>query len=411
MPEKRVLLKSCGEIDPKDITAYEGKDGFKALKKAREEMSPLDVVEEVKASGLRGRGGAGFPCGMKWELARKGQGGERYLICNADEGEVGTFKDRYIIQNNPFSLIEGMAIAAYAIGVKKAYIYLREEYHYLLEVLQNAVDRSKEQGYLHGLEIEIREGAGSYICGEESALMNSIEGKRGEARFRPPFPPTSGLFEKPTIINNVETLVNVPHIILKGAKWYSRMGTEKSKGTKIFAVSGDVSRPGVYEMEMGCELKELVVDLAGADQIKMIQVGGSTGGIVPSSMLTTLLCYETVLGSGAVVVFDESRDVIDFLYRTMEFLNEESCGKCTPCREGTEVMVEILGRMLKGDGVQEDIQILEDLSNAMMLSSLCGLGQTGAVPVLDTLKYFKNDFETRISQSVFLRSLGARTTG
>jgi NADH-quinone oxidoreductase subunit F len=411
VPEKRILLKYCGEIDPRDLEAYEGKEGFKALRKARERMTPVDVIEEVKASGLLGRGGAGFPCGVKWELASKSQGGERYLICNADEGEIGTFKDRYIIQSNPFSLIEGMAIAAYAIGTSKAYIYLREEYHYLLGILQNAVDRSKEKGYLHGLEIEIREGAGSYICGEESALINSIEGKRGEARFRPPFPPTSGLFEKPTIINNVETLVNVPHILLRGAKWYNKMGTEKSKGTKIFSVSGDVSRPGVYEMEMGCELKELVVDLAGADRIKMVQVGGSTGGIVPSSMLTTPLSYETVLGSGAVVVFDESRDVIDFLYRTMEFLNEESCGKCTPCREGTEVMVEIFGRMLRGEGVQEDIQALKDLSNAMMLSSLCGLGQTAAVPVLDTLKYFRNEYEMRISQSVFLRSLRAKTTG
>jgi len=410
VPEKRILLKYCGEIDPKDITAYEGKGGFRALKRAREEMSPVDVVEEVKASRLLGRGGAGFPCGVKWELVRRSRGGERYLICNADEGEVGTFKDRYIIQNDPFSLIEGIVVAAYAIGAKKAYIYLREEYHYLLGVLQNAVDRSKEKGYLDGLEIEIREGAGSYICGEESALMNSIEGKRGEARFRPPFPATRGLFEKPTIINNVETLVNVPHIVLKGAKWYNEMGTEKSKGTKVFAVSGDVERPGVYEMEMGCDLKELVVDLAGADQIKMVQVGGSTGGIVPSGMLTTPLSYETVLGSGGVVVFDESRDVIDFLYRTMEFLNEESCGLCTPCREGTEVMVEILGRMLKGEGVQEDIQVLEDLSDAMMLSSLCGLGQTAAVPVLDALKYFRNDFEIRISQSVFLRRLMAKTT-
>jgi NADH-quinone oxidoreductase subunit F len=410
VPEKRILLKCCGELDPQDIAAYEGHEGFKALKKAREEMNPVDVIEEVKASELLGRGGAGFPCGVKWELASQSQGTERYLICNADEGEVGTFKDRYIIQNNPFSLIEGMAIAAYAIGTNKAYIYLREEYHYLLGVLQNAVDKTREKGYLDGVEIEIREGAGSYICGEESALMNSIEGKRGEARFRPPFPPTSGLFERPTVINNVETLVNVPHIVLKGAKWYKKMGTERSKGTKIFAVSGDVSKPGVYEMEMGCELKELVVELAGADRIKMVQVGGSTGGIVPYSMLNTSLSYETVLGSGAVLVFDESRDVIDFLYRTMGFLNEESCGKCTPCREGTEVMVEILGRMVKGEGVQEDIQLLEDLSNAMMLSSLCGLGQTAAVPVLDTLKYFRNEYESRISQSIFIRSLMAKTT-
>jgi len=402
--EKRILLKNCGEIDPGQIASYEKKGGFKALGKARD-MSPEEVIEEVKASGLRGRGGAGFPCGVKWELARKAPGKEKVLICNADEGEVGTFKDRYIIQKDPFSLVEGIAIAAYAIGVKKVYVYLRAEYHYLLETLRNAFAQAKEKGYLGGLKIEIREGAGSYICGEESALMNSMEGKRGEARYRPPFPAERGLFEKPTVINNVETLVNLPPIVLKGSKWYSGMGTQESKGTKVFSVSGDVARPGIYEMELGCTLKELVVDLAGAKGIKMVQVGGSTGGIVPYSMLNTPLSYETALGSGAVVVFDESRDVIDFVYRTMEFLNEESCGFCTPCREGTEVMMEILGRLVKGDGVEEDLGALEDLSNAMMASSMCGLGQTAAIPVLDTLKYFRNDYETRISQSVFLRRL------
>ena len=403
MSEKRILLKNCGEIDPGQIASYEKWGGFKALGKARE-MSPEEVIEEVKASGLRGRGGAGFSCGVKWELARKAFGKEKVLICNADEGEVGTFKDRYIIQNDPFSLVEGIAIAAYAIGVKKVYVYLRAEYHYLFETLRNAFAQAKEKGYLDGLKIEIREGAGSYICGEESALMNSMEGKRGEARYRPPFPAERGLFEKPTVINNVETLVNIPPIVLKGSKWYSKLGTEKSKGTKIFSVSGDVARPGIYEMELGCTLKELVVDLAGAKGIKMVQVGGSTGGIVPYSMLNTPLSYETALGSGAVVVFDESRDVIDFVYRTMEFLNEESCGFCTPCREGTEVMMEILGRLVKGDGVEEDLGALEDLSNAMMASSMCGLGQTAAIPVPATLKFFRNDYQTRISQSFFLRS-------
>ncbi|NQU16296.1 MAG: SLBB domain-containing protein [Desulfobacteraceae bacterium] len=320
-----------------NIDTYLEHDGFKALKKAREKMSPEEVIEAVKTSGLRGRGGAGFPCGSKWELAKKSKGAEKFLICNADEGEVGTFKDRYVLQHDPFSVIEGMAIAAYAIGAKKGYIYLRGEYHYLLEGLKKAINQVKEKGFLKDLDIKIEEGAGSYICGEESALMNSIEGKRGEARFRPPFPPTSGLFEKPTIINNVETLMNVPHIILNGAKWYSKLGTGESKGTKLFSVSGDVARPGVYEMELGCSLKELVEDLAGAKEVKMVQIGGSTGGVVPSAMIDTALSYETVLGSGAVTVFDEGRDVIDFVYRTVEFLNEESCGKCTPCREGTEV--------------------------------------------------------------------------
>ena len=405
MSEKRILLKNCEKIAPDNIDTYLKQGGFKALKKAREKMSPKEVIEAIKTSGLRGRGGAGFPCGSKWELAKKSKGAKKFLICNADEGEVGTFKDRYVLQHDPFSVIEGMAIAAYAIGAKKGYIYLRGEYHYLLEGLKKAIAQTKEKGFLKGLDIEIEEGAGSYICGEESALMNSIEGKRGEARFRPPFPPTSGLFEKPTIINNVETLMNVPHIILKGARWYNKLGTGESKGTKLFSVSGDVARPGVYEMELGCSLKELVKDLAGAKEVKMVQIGGSTGGIVPGSMIDTALSYETVLGSGAVTVFDETRDVIDFVYRTVEFLNEESCGKCTPCREGTEVMVEVLGRLARGEGVQTDIRTLEELSETMMLSSMCGLGQGVPIPVLDTLKYFRNDYENRINQSVFLRSL------
>ncbi|MBW2204889.1 MAG: NADH-quinone oxidoreductase subunit F, partial [Deltaproteobacteria bacterium] len=368
MPEKKILTKNCGKIDPGDVSTYEAEGGFKALEKTLR-ISPEEVIAEVKASGLRGRGGAGFPCGAKWELARKSKGDEKFLICNADEGEVGTFKDRYLLQHDPFSLMEGMAIAGYAIGAGKGYIYLRSEYHYLLE---------------------------------ESALMNSIEGKRGESRFRPPFPPESGLFEKPTIINNVETLVNVPHIIQNGSEWYGAMGTDESKGTKLFCVSGDVARPGVYEMELGCDLKELVMDLAGAKEIKMIQVGGSTGGIIPSDMLSTPLAYETILGSGAVMVFDQTRDVVDFMYRTMEFLNEESCGKCTPCREGTEVMVEVLGRLVNGEGVDGDMEVLEELSDTMKLSALCGLGQTAPVPVLDTLKYFRKEYENRISQSVFL---------
>ncbi len=404
MPEKRVLLKNCGVIDPCDVRTYVKRKGFKALEKARG-MPPEEVIEEVKRSGLRGRGGAGFSCGTKWELAKNAKGKEKYLICNADEGEVGTFKDRYIMQHDPFSVIEGMAIAGYAIGAKKAFIYLRGEYHYLLKGLLGAIEQVKEKGYLKDLAIQIQEGAGSYICGEESALMNSIEGKRGESRYRPPFPPSSGLFGKPTIINNVETLMNVPHIVLKGAKWYAKLGTSKSKGTKLFCVSGDVERPGVYELEMGCTLREVVMDLAGAKEVKMVQVGGSTGAMIPGDMLDTQLSYETALGSGAVMVFDASRDVVDLVYRTLEFLHEESCGKCTPCREGTEVMVDILGRLVRGEGVEEDIDALEELSNVMMLSSLCGLGQAAPIPVVDTLKYFRDDYENRISQSLFFRSL------
>ncbi len=404
MPEKRIVLRNCEVIDPRDIAAHLDRDGFKALEKARK-MTPEGVIEEVKSSGLMGRGGAGFPCGVKWELARKAPGDEKFIICNAAEGEVGTFKDRYILEHDPFTLIEGMAIAAYAIGAKMPYIYLRAEYHFLFDVLINALDQAKEKGFLEHLDMQVREGAGSYICGEESALMESMEGKRGEPRFRPPFPQTRGLREEPTIINNVETLMNIPPIILNGAPWFNEMGTKESKGTKVFSVSGDVERPGVYELVMGSHLRELVMDLAGARDVKMVQVGGATGRVIPSAMIETPLSYETVLGSGGITVFDETRDIIDFVYRSMGFLAEESCGKCTPCREGTEVMVEILGRLARGEGVQEDIQVLQDLSNLMMVSSLCGLGQAAPIPVLDTLKYFRNEYENRIKQSVFLRTL------
>ncbi|MGA2109605.1 MAG: NADH-ubiquinone oxidoreductase-F iron-sulfur binding region domain-containing protein [Syntrophorhabdales bacterium] len=399
---KEIVLQYCEVIDPKDIATYLSRGGFQALSKARK-MGPEKVIAEIKASSLRGRGGAGFPCGAKWELARSTSGDEKYLICNADEGEMGTFKDRYIIQHDPFSLLEGIAIAAFAIGAKKAFIYLRGEYHYLLDGLKSAIDQAAKKGLLD-LPVEIREGAGAYVCGEESALMNSIEGRRGEARFRPPFPPTSGLFGKPTVINNVETLMNVPPIIVKGASWFASIGTPKSAGTKVFSVSGDVEKPGVYELIMGSSLADLL-NSAGAKDVKMVQIGGATGGIVPASMVETPLAYETVLGSGAITVFNTTRDVIDFVFRTMEFLNEESCGECTPCREGTEVMIEILGRLARGEGMQEDTGTLEKLSKLMMQSSLCGLGQAAPIPVLDTLKYFRNDYENRIKQSVFLRTL------
>ena len=408
MPELKILLQHCGVIDPGDIRSYIDHGGFSAWRKAASRMSPAAVTAEVKASGLKGRGGAGFPCGIKWELAQKASADEKYLVCNADEGEVGAFKDRYLLQNDPFSLIEGMALAAYAIGARHAYIYLRAEYHHLLPVLQNAVDQAAEKGFLAGLSIQICEGAGAYICGEESALMESIEGKRGDVRFRPPFPPSKGLWGKPTIINNVETLATIRHIIEKGSDWFRQIGTEQSKGTKLFSISGDVADPGVFELVLGSRLKELVVDLAGVDDVKWVQVGGATGGLVPFSMLTTPLAYETVLGSGAVMVFNHTRDVLDFIHRTVSFLAEESCGKCTPCREGTEAMLRIVERLALGDGHAEDIQRLEDLSETMMLSSLCGLGQAAAIPVLDTIRYFRNDVETRIKQAVFLRSIRIR---
>ncbi len=399
MPQERVVLRNCGVIDPERISTYLERDGFKALSKALHEMTPEEVINEVKASGLRGRGGAGFPCGLKWEGARNSPGNEKYVICNADEGEVGTFKDRYILQGDPFTLIEGLAIAGYAIGAKQGYIYLRAEYHYLLDLLRSAVNQARQAGLPDGFNIDIREGAGAYICGEESALMESIEGKRGESRYRPPFPTVAGLWGKPTTINNVETLMNIPLIILNGAGWFSQMGTERSKGTKVFSVSGDVGKPGVYELVMGSPLRELVENLASAKKIKMIQIGGATGRIIPYEMIDTTLAFETILGAGAVTVFDESRDVIDIVYRTMEFLAEESCGKCTPCRQGTEVMVEILERFYRGEGLKGDIPALGKLADTMMLSSLCGLGQAAPFAVTDSLQYFGDAYKERIRGS------------
>jgi len=397
MPENRIVLRNCEIINPGRISTYLARDGFQALSKARN-MKQDQVIEEIKASGLRGRGGAGFPCGLKWELAKNAPGNEKYVICNADEGEVGTFKDRYILENDPFTLIEAIAIAGYAIGARQSYIYLRAEYHYLLESLMKAIDQARKRGFLDGFDIDIREGAGAYVCGEESALMDSIEGKRGEVRYRPPFPPTEGLWGKPTIINNVETLMNIPQIVLNGAEWFSQMGTERSKGTKVFSVSGDVKKPGVYELVLGSQLKELVEDLAMAEKVKMIQIGGATGRIIPYSMIETPLSFETILGAGAITVYNESRDTIDIIYRTLEFLAEESCGKCSPCREGTEALVEIMSRFSRGEGETRDIIVLEQLSQAMMLSSLCGLGQAAPTPVMDSLQYFRDAYENRVRE-------------
>ena len=403
MAEKRIVLGNCGTIDPQDIESYLKAGGFKAYEKARR-MKPRAIVEEVKKSGLTGRGGAGFNCGLKWELAMNAKGRQKFLICNADEGEVGAFKDKYIISHDPFGLIEGMLIAGLAIGARKAYIYLRGEYHPLNSLLVTAIGQAAARGYLKDTDIQVFEGAGAYVCGEESALMNSIEGQRGESRYKPPYPPQRGLWNMPTIINNVETLMNVPHIINRGAAWFSAMGAGRSRGTKVFSVSGDVARPGIYEMEMGSTLKELVVGLAGATDVNAVQIGGATGNIIPGYMIDTPLSHETFLGSGAVMVFNSMRDIIDIVYNDMRFLNEESCGKCTPCREGTEVMLEIFGRLLQGDGRERDINTLKVLARVMADASLCGLGQAAAVPVLDSLRYFYNEYIDRIDQSQFLRS-------
>jgi len=393
MAEKRVVLKNCEIIDPEKIDSYILNDGFTALKKAFD-LKPADVIDEIKRSGLRGRGGAGFPTGLKWDMTSKAAGEEKYVLCNADEGEVGTFKDRYILENDPYTLIEGIAIACYATGAKKAYIYLRAEYNFLFDKLQEAVNQVKDKGFLqaNAIDIEVFEGAGAYICGEESALIESIEGKRGEVRYRPPFPPTEGLWKKPTVIDNVETLMNIPRIIGYGADWFSQMGTERSKGTKVFSVCGDVERPGVYELIMGSTLRELVEGLAGARDIKMVQIGGASGRVVPYENIDTPLSFETVLGAGGVLVFNQSRDVIEMITKNAEFFEEESCGKCFPCREGTKRMHEIMLRFSKGMATSRDLEMLEDLSETMMLTSLCGLGQAAPNSVIDTLKYYRSEY-------------------
>lgn len=398
MLEEKIVLKNCGKINPSDINSYLKVGGFLAIKKVRE-MKSEDIINEIKKSGLRGRGGAGFPTGLKWELCRRATSNEQratsYIICNADEGEPGTFKDRFIIQNDPFSLIEGIIIACRAIDAKKGFIYLREEYHYLYNNLNIAIEQVKNSGFLDDIDIEIIEGAGAYVCGEESALMESIEGKRGDVRFRPPFPPERGLYQLPTIINNVETLMNIPFIILHGAEWFSKFGTEKSKGTKVFSVSGDVKRPGVYELVMGSKLSELL-NLAETEDIKFVQVGGASGKIVPRNLIDTVLSFETILGAGAVIVFNERRDVIDIAERTIDFFQDESCGKCTPCREGTKFLHSVMKKFKNKSAKKSDINILEDISNTMMLTSLCGLGQASPNVVIDTIKYFRSEYEEKI---------------
>ena len=400
MPQKLLVLRNCGLIDPQNVDSYLARGGFEALRRVQSGMTPAQVVDDVKRSGLRGRGGGGFPTGLKWEQAAQSPGEMKYVICNASEGEVGAFKDRHILEKDPFTLIEGIAIAAYAVGANKAYIYLHSEYAHLASLVAHAVAQVKQKGLLDSggrfLEIELRLSTGGYICGEETALMESLEGRRGEPRARPPFPPSQGLLGFPTLINNVETLMNIPWVVANGADRFCEMGTRESKGTKVFSVSGDVERPGVYELEMGSSLREVVEELAFAKDIKMVQVGGASGRIVPADKMDVSLSYETVLGAGPVIVFDRSRDVVDIMCRTMEFFAEESCGKCAPCREGTQAMMETLARIAHGKGVRKDLKALEDLSSAMMLTSSCGLGQSAPFPVLDSLRYFGQEYEAHI---------------
>lgn len=412
--QHRIALRNCGYINPDNIEEYIARDGYQALGKALLEMTPEETLEIVKQSGLRGRGGAGFPTGRKWEFARKAPGEKKYIICNADEGDPGAFMDRSVLEGDPHAIVEGMLIGAYVIGADEGYIYCRAEYPLAIKRLKNAIKQAAGYGLLgddvmgtdFSFNLHIKEGAGAFVCGEETALMASIEGKRGMPRPRPPFPANSGLWGKPTNINNVETWANVPQIVLHGAEWYGSIGTETSKGTKIFALTGKVNNTGLVEAPMGMPLREVIFDIGGGipdgKKFKAVQLGGPSGGCLPESLLDTPVDYESInatgaiMGSGGMVVMDEDTCIVDVAKFFLTFVQAESCGKCPFCRIGTKRMLEILERICNGQGKPEDLDLLEDLAYKVKDGSLCGLGQTAPNPVLTTLKYFRDEYEAHI---------------
>lgn len=405
--EMRIVLRNMGKIDPLKIEDYINAGGYKSLEKVRS-MSQLEVIEEVKKSGLRGRGGAGFNAGMKWNFCYNAQADEKYVICNADEGEPGTYKDRIIMQNDPNSVLEGMAICGYAVGAKKGYIYCRGEYPYVVDQLNAVIAQSKEKGVLGDFDIEVRMGAGAYVCGEESALIESIEGHRGEPRFKPPYPPVEGLWAKPTIVNNVETFANIPVIIEKGAEWYSSIGAQKYPGTKVLSLTGDVENKVVVEVPTNITIREVIYQFGGGikdgKKFKAVQIGGTSGGFIPESLLDTPIDFDSMrnigatLGTGAVFVVDQSRDIVDIATRISKFFEHESCGKCTPCREGSFRSYEILTRINKGKGTYEDIENLIRLGKVMERACLCGEGQAAPAPTLTTLQHFRHEYERKIAE-------------
>ncbi|MCB8816969.1 NADH-quinone oxidoreductase subunit NuoF [Desulfosporosinus shakirovi] len=412
--QHRIILHNCGVIDPKKIEDYTARDGYKGIEKALKEMSPEDVLEEVKKSGLRGRGGAGFPTGLKWGFCRSTPSDKKYIICNADEGDPGAFMDRSVLEGDPHSVIEGMLIGAYAIGADEGYVYCRAEYPLAIKHLGIAIRQAEEAGYLgdnilgsgFNFHLNVFEGAGAFVCGEETALIASIEGKRGMPRVRPPFPAVSGLWGKPTNNNNVETWSNIPHILRNGAEWYGQFGTEKSKGTKIFALTGKVNNTGLVEVPMGTTLREIIFGIGdgiqGGKKFKAVQIGGPSGGCLPDDMLDLSVDYDTLMqagamvGSGGLVIMDETTCMVDIARYFLNFTKKESCGKCTPCREGTTRMYEILDRITKGEGKEEDLDTLETLALTIKETSLCGLGQSAPNPILATLKYFRHEYEAHI---------------
>ncbi|MCA1899440.1 MAG: NADH-quinone oxidoreductase subunit NuoF [Chloroflexi bacterium] len=412
--EVRIVLRNCGEIDPNNIEDYLAVDGYQALGKVLTEMTPEQVIEEVTNSGLRGRGGAGFPAGRKWALTRGVEGSPKYMVCNADEGDPGAFMNRRVLEGDPHSVIEGMIIGAYAVGASYGYIYCRAEYPLAVETLNIAIAQAREFGFLgknilgtdFSFDLEVRVGAGAFVCGEETALMASIMGLRGEPRPRPPFPSVKGVWGKPTNNNNVETYANVPQIILKGASWFASMGTERSKGTKTFTVGGNVVKPGLIEVPMGITLREIIFDVAGGIKdgrnFKAVQTGGPMGGCLVEKHLDLPLDYEaltqagSMMGSGGLVVMDETSCMVDIARFFMDFTQAESCGKCTPCRVGTRRILEILQKICDGQGAPGDIERLEDLCQEVKQNSLCGLGQGAPTPVISTLQHFRHEYEAHI---------------
>jgi len=412
----RVVLKNAGSIDPESIEEYISQNGYEALGRAVTTMTPAQVLDEVKASNIQGRGGAFFPTGLKWGFAAKEKSEVKYIICNADEGEPGTFKDRLILEGDPHAVIEGMALAGYAVGACQGYVYIRGEYHMSIARMQRAIEQARSNGLLgksifgskFNFDLEIREGAGAYICGEETALIESIEGKRGEPRNKPPFPPSVGLWGKPTIVNNVETLANIPQIILNGSSWYKSLGTAASPGTKVFTMVGNINNPGLIEVPMGITLREIIYDIGhGIPQGKgflFAQLGGTTGGILTSEHLDLPLATDTLrsigsgLGSGALLVVDDSQCVVDLVKSFVEFFNHESCGICTMCREGNGRLLELLERISNGKGRLKDIELMESLANTMMRGAFCGLGQAAPVPILGCLKYFRSEFHQHVNE-------------
>jgi len=409
-------LRNRGIIDAEKIDEYIARDGYQAMGKALTELTPEGIIEEVKISGLRGRGGAGFPTGLKWEFCAKARGEVKYVLCNGDEGDPGAFMDRSILEADPHSVLEGMTIAARAIGAHQGYIYVRAEYPLAVSRLKVAIRQARDYGLLgknilnsgFDFDIDIYQGAGAFVCGEETALMTSIEGKRGMPRPRPPFPAYKGLWRKPTILNNVETYANVPPIILQGGSWYSELGTEKSKGTKVFAVTGAVNNIGLVEVPMGTSLRSIIYDIGGGikgkRKFKAVQMGGPSGGCIPESLVDTPVDYESIsqtgaiMGSGGMVVMDETTCMVDIAKFFLGFTQEESCGKCIPCRVGTKMMLDILTRITAGEGKEEDLETLKDLAETIKSTALCGLGNTAPNPVLTTLRYFRDEYEAHVRE-------------